>query len=256
MDLLRHFKTQWILTKQGNCPRTLIRKVLILSRPTLRIRVPRFDITGQPFEPSCRGPIHYSTKLCFNLSLDNRGPFRITMQCFKSLDTMELVFQQCSLYSTIQCLTCPWTAGYLLKKMHPSTTKQWFKTVHEYLRTLTSNTGFHTTTVLETSRHPYSFGNEQRESIVLLSCHRGFRFPAVQHAMSLDYKHASNLSMDLLRHFKTQWIPLETRKLSQDAHSKSPIQSRPTLRITVPRFDINLSSHPCPVPFIIQQAVF
>ncbi|GFQ94278.1 hypothetical protein TNCT_587601 [Trichonephila clavata] len=79
-------------TKQGNCPRTLIRKSpYTKALPGLRIRVPKFDI---PFiiQQSC----------VFNLSLDNRGPFlnnkamflichwttddlfRITMQCFKS----------------------------------------------------------------------------------------------------------------------------------------------------------------------------
>ncbi|GFQ66587.1 hypothetical protein TNCT_682121 [Trichonephila clavata] len=61
---------------------------------------------------------------------------------------MELVFQQCmSLYSTIQCLQPVHGQQDTFAEQNASihTTKQWFKTVHEYLRTLTSNTGFHTT---------------------------------------------------------------------------------------------------------------
>ncbi|GFQ80994.1 hypothetical protein TNCT_287371 [Trichonephila clavata] len=78
MDLLRHFKTQWIpLRNKETVPGRSFEKVLILKQATSRITVPRFDITGQPFRSHpCHGPIHYSTKLCFNLSLDNRGPFQ------------------------------------------------------------------------------------------------------------------------------------------------------------------------------------
>ncbi|GFR20596.1 hypothetical protein TNCT_403281 [Trichonephila clavata] len=96
-------------TKQGNCPRTLIESHT--KAGPLQDQVPRFDIR-QPFRSHpCRGPIHYSTKLCFNLSLDNRGPFRITMQCLNPW-TQWNWFQQCmSLLK--QCSTCPWTAGYL-----------------------------------------------------------------------------------------------------------------------------------------------
>ncbi|GFQ83223.1 hypothetical protein TNCT_663511, partial [Trichonephila clavata] len=113
-------------TKQGNCPRTLIRKSpYTKAGPLLRITVPRFDITGQPFRSHpCHGPIHYSTKLCFNVSLDNRGPFRITMQCFKSPGHNGIGFQQCmSLYSTIQCLqpVHGQQDTFSEQKMHPST---------------------------------------------------------------------------------------------------------------------------------------
>ncbi|GFR20588.1 hypothetical protein TNCT_403251 [Trichonephila clavata] len=71
--LLRHFKTQWILAEKLS--QDLSRKVLILKQ-ALPGSSPRFDITGSLSEPSLPGPIHYSTKLCFNLSLDNRGPFQ------------------------------------------------------------------------------------------------------------------------------------------------------------------------------------
>ncbi|GFQ82512.1 hypothetical protein TNCT_361461 [Trichonephila clavata] len=54
-------------TKQGNCPRTLIRKSPYTKAGLrLRITVHRYDIRGQPFRshPS-HSPILYSTKLCF-----------------------------------------------------------------------------------------------------------------------------------------------------------------------------------------------
>ncbi|GFR20825.1 hypothetical protein TNCT_404281 [Trichonephila clavata] len=60
MDLLRHFKTQWIPLKQGNCPRTLIRKVISKAGPLLG-SVPRFDSRGNLSSHPCHGPIHYST---------------------------------------------------------------------------------------------------------------------------------------------------------------------------------------------------
>ncbi|GFR20822.1 hypothetical protein TNCT_404271 [Trichonephila clavata] len=60
--------------------------------------------------------------------------------------------------------------------MHPST-QQNGGFVHEYLRTLTSNTGFHTTSGLETSRGILIAGNDTEKSIVFPSPrHRGFVF--------------------------------------------------------------------------------
>ncbi|GFR20609.1 hypothetical protein TNCT_403331 [Trichonephila clavata] len=86
----------------------------------LRIKCPDL-ISRATFQPSRRGPIYYSTKLCFNLSLDNRGPFQDNNAVFKSLDTMELVSNSACLHSTIQCSTCPWTADtFAEQKMHPS----------------------------------------------------------------------------------------------------------------------------------------
>ncbi|GFR20654.1 hypothetical protein TNCT_403491 [Trichonephila clavata] len=70
------FKTNGSFTKQENPGR--YSKSLILSRPT-HDQVPRFDITGQP-EPSCRGPIHYSTS-CVLICPGQQRTFRITMQC-------------------------------------------------------------------------------------------------------------------------------------------------------------------------------
>ncbi|GFR21591.1 hypothetical protein TNCT_237171 [Trichonephila clavata] len=101
-------------TKQGNCPRTLIRKSpYTKAGPRLRIRVPRFDITGNLSEPSLPRPIHYSTKLCFNLSLDNRDLFRITMQCLNPLTQWNCFPTVQSLYSTIQCLQPVHDSRYL-----------------------------------------------------------------------------------------------------------------------------------------------
>ncbi|GFR20572.1 hypothetical protein TNCT_403191 [Trichonephila clavata] len=116
------------------------------------------------------------------------------------------------------------------------------------LRTLMSNTGFHTTRrSLDSLRHPHSFRERYREKIFYPSRHRGFRFPAVQHTPCLlDYKNASNLSMDLLRHFKTQWILTKQGNVPGRSFEKSLYQSRP-LQDQVPRFDIRATfSEPLP----------
>ncbi|GFQ94296.1 hypothetical protein TNCT_587691 [Trichonephila clavata] len=74
-------------TKQGNCPRTLIRKSpYTKALPGLRIRVPRFDIRGQPFRSHpCHSSIHLFNKAVFLIChWTTDDLFRITMQCFKS----------------------------------------------------------------------------------------------------------------------------------------------------------------------------
>ncbi|GFQ80998.1 hypothetical protein TNCT_287401 [Trichonephila clavata] len=82
---------------------------------------------------------------------------------------MELVFQQCmSLYSTIQCLqpVHGQQDTFAEQKMHPSTQQNsGLKLSMNILRTLTSNTGFHTT---RRSLRPLvgiriALGNIQRE---------------------------------------------------------------------------------------------
>ncbi|GFR20570.1 hypothetical protein TNCT_403181 [Trichonephila clavata] len=102
---------------------------------------------------------------------------------------MELVFQQYALYSTIQCLQPVMTAGYLPEqKMHPSTTKQWFKLSMNILRTLKHRLPYDKA-VLETSRqHPYSF-RANREKIVYPLSPPWISVSAVQHTpCPLDYK--------------------------------------------------------------------
>ncbi|GFQ80970.1 hypothetical protein TNCT_544371 [Trichonephila clavata] len=117
--------------------------------------------------------------------------------------------------------------------MHPSTRQNsGLKLSMNILRTLTSNTGFHTTrrSLRPLVGHPYSFRERYREKSIVFTPppsprHRGFRFPAVQHTpcpFRLQ-SNASNLSMDLLRHFKTQWIPLRNKETVQDAHSKKSL---------------------------------
>ncbi|GFQ99133.1 hypothetical protein TNCT_685181 [Trichonephila clavata] len=138
-----------------------------------------------------------------------------------------------SLYSTIQCLqpVHGQQDTFSEQKMHPSTQQNsGLKLSMNILRTLTSNTGFHTTrrSLRPLVGHPYSFRERYREKSIVSPPsprHRGFRFPAVQHTPCLFrlQSYASNLSMDLLRHFKTQWILYETRKLSKDAHSKKSL---------------------------------
>ncbi|GFQ73337.1 hypothetical protein TNCT_433311 [Trichonephila clavata] len=169
---------------------------------------------------------------------------------------MELVFQQClcfSLLNNTMPSTCP-----AEQKMHPSTQQNsGLKLSMNILRNLTSNTGFHTT---RRSLRPLvgvriALGNNTERKVLFLpppfSPPRGFRFPAVQHTPCLFrlQSNASNLSMDLVRHFKTQWIPLRNKETVQGrSFEKVLILKQLRLRIRVPRFDIRgqpFRSHPC-----------
>ncbi|GFR20814.1 hypothetical protein TNCT_404241 [Trichonephila clavata] len=137
------------------------------------------------------------------------------MQCLNPW-TQWNVFQQCMSLTQIQSSTCPWTAGpSLSRKCIHHTTKQWFKTVHEYFRFDRTQASIRQA-VLETSRDSI-LGNDTEKSIVLPPLPPPWiSFPAVStRHVSLNYKACLNLSMDLLRHFKTQWILYETRKLSR-----------------------------------------
>ncbi|GFQ87590.1 hypothetical protein TNCT_673361 [Trichonephila clavata] len=117
------------------------------------------------------------------------------------------------------------------QKMHPSTQQNsGLKLSMNILRTLTSNTGFHTTrrSLRLSLGVRIALGNNTERKYCFytpLSRHRGFRFPAVQHTPCLFrlQSNASNLSMDLLRHFKTQWIPLRNKETAKDAHSKKSL---------------------------------
>ncbi|GFR01044.1 hypothetical protein TNCT_267091 [Trichonephila clavata] len=97
------------------------------------------------------------------------------MQCFKSLDTMELVFKQCMyLYSTIQCLqpVHGQQDTFAEQKMHPSTQQNsGLKLSMNILRTLTSNTCFHTTrrSLRPLVGHPYSFRERYREKSIVFT---------------------------------------------------------------------------------------
>ncbi|GFQ72597.1 hypothetical protein TNCT_443711 [Trichonephila clavata] len=176
-----------------------------------------------------------------------------------------------SLYSTIQCLqpVHGQQDTFSEQKMHPSTQQNsGLKLSMNILRTLTSNTGFHTT---RRSLRPLvgiriALGTIQREKYCFYPPpsprHRGFRFPAVQHTPCLFrlQSYASNLSMDLLRHFKTQWIPLR---------NKETVQGRSFEKVLILKQDHFLGSQcpdlisrgnlfgaiPATVPFIIQQFV-
>ncbi|GFR20618.1 hypothetical protein TNCT_403361 [Trichonephila clavata] len=84
-----------------------------------------------------------------------------------------------ALYSTIQCLqpVHGQQDTFLSRKcIHPQQNSG-LKLSMNILRTLTSNTGFHTTRrSLTLVGIRIALGNEQRESIVLPPRHRGFRF--------------------------------------------------------------------------------
>ncbi|GFR23473.1 hypothetical protein TNCT_420301 [Trichonephila clavata] len=97
------------------------------------------------------------------------------MQCFKSPGHNGLVFQQCmSLYSTIQCLqpVHGQQDTFAEQKMHPSTQQNsGLKLSMNILRTLTSNTGFHTTrrSLRPLVGHPYSFRERYREKSIVFT---------------------------------------------------------------------------------------
>ncbi|GFR20607.1 hypothetical protein TNCT_403321 [Trichonephila clavata] len=132
MDLLRHFKTQWILSKQGNTqdahskspytkagPLSRIKCPDLISRATFRAILPRSILIQQS---------------CVLTVLDNRGPFRITMQCLNPWTQWNWFSNSAVFYSTIQCLqpVHGQQDTFLSRKcIHPHN-KQWFKTVHEY----------------------------------------------------------------------------------------------------------------------------
>ncbi|GFQ78563.1 hypothetical protein TNCT_380011 [Trichonephila clavata] len=188
-------------TKQGNCPRTLIRKSpYTKAGHFLGSQCPEFDIRGNLFGAILPGPFIIQQGCVFNLSLDNRGPFQDNNACFNStLDTMELVFQQCmSLYSTIQCLqpVHGQQDTFAEQKMHPSTQQNsGLKLSMNILRTLTGNTGFHTTrrSLRPLVGVPYSFREQYREKSIVFTPppppHLDFVFQqsSTRH-VSLDYK--------------------------------------------------------------------
>ncbi|GFQ80991.1 hypothetical protein TNCT_287351 [Trichonephila clavata] len=137
-----------------------------------------------------------------------------------------------SLYSTIQCLqpVHGQQDTFSEQKMHPSTQQNsGLKLSMNILRTLTSNTGFHTT---RRSLRPLvairiALGNNTERKVLFLpplSPHRGFRFPAVQHTPCLFrlQSNASNLSMDLLNISRRNGSLYETRKLPRTLIRKSP----------------------------------
>ncbi|GFR20581.1 hypothetical protein TNCT_403221 [Trichonephila clavata] len=116
---------------------------------------------------------------------------------------MELVSNSAVSTKNTMLSTCPWTAGYLPEqKCIHHTTNSGLKLSMNILRTLTSNTGFHTTrrSLRPLVGHPYSFRNDTEKRLFYSPRHRGFRFPAVQHTCLFRLQSNANLSMDLLRH--------------------------------------------------------
>ncbi|GFQ80965.1 hypothetical protein TNCT_544341 [Trichonephila clavata] len=117
--------------------------------------------------------------------------------------------------------------------MHPSTRQNsGLKLSMNILRTLTSNTGFHTTrrSLRPLVGHPYSFRERYREKSIVFTPPPSprtvdfvFQQSSTRPCPFRLQSNASNLSMDLLRHFKTQWIPLRNKETVQDAHSKKSL---------------------------------
>ncbi|GFR20567.1 hypothetical protein TNCT_403171 [Trichonephila clavata] len=126
--------------------------------------------------------------------------------------------------------TCPWTAGYLLSRkcIHPHN-KTVVKTVHEYFRTLTSKTGFHTTAVLRPLVGIRIALGTTEKVLFYLPRHVDV-FQSTRH-VSLDYKACFKPVNGPPKTFQDDMDPLQTRKLSQDAHSKSPYTKAGHFRI-------------------------
>ncbi|GFQ94297.1 hypothetical protein TNCT_587701 [Trichonephila clavata] len=97
------------------------------------------------------------------------------MQCFKSPGQNGIGFPtvHVSLLNNTMPPTCPWTAGtFAEQKMHPSTQQNsGLKMCMNILRTLTSNTGFHTTrrSLRPLVGHPYSFREQYREKSIVFN---------------------------------------------------------------------------------------
>ncbi|GFR32095.1 hypothetical protein TNCT_719631 [Trichonephila clavata] len=110
------------------------------------------------------------------------------------------------------------------QKMHPSTRhNSGLKLSMNILRTLTSNTGFHTT---RRSLRPLvgiriALGNDTERKVLFLPPPPlpppwiSFSSSPAHACLFRLQSNASNLSMDLLRHFKTQWIPLRNKETVQ-----------------------------------------
>ncbi|GFQ72606.1 hypothetical protein TNCT_443771 [Trichonephila clavata] len=103
-----------------------------------------------------------------------------------------------SLYSTIQCLqpVHGQQDTFSEQKMHPSTQQNsGLKLSMNILRTLTSNTGFHTTrrSLRPLVGHPYSFRNDTERKVLFLpppspaTVDFVFQQSSTRH-VSLDYK--------------------------------------------------------------------
>ncbi|GFQ94261.1 hypothetical protein TNCT_587531 [Trichonephila clavata] len=106
---------------------------------------------------------------------------------------MELVFQQCLRFSLLNN-TMPSTCA-AEQKMHPSTQQNsGLKLSMNILRTLTSNTGFHTTrrSLRPLVERPYSFREQYREKSIVFTPPLSRQWIFFQQSstchVSLDYK--------------------------------------------------------------------
>ncbi|GFQ87507.1 hypothetical protein TNCT_544181 [Trichonephila clavata] len=112
-------------TKQGNCPRTLIRKSpYTKAGHVLGSECPDLISRGNLF-----GAIPARSHSLFNKAVflmchwTTEDLFRITMQCFNPRTQWNRFSNSACLFTQqYNAPTCPWTAGYFSEqKMHPST---------------------------------------------------------------------------------------------------------------------------------------
>ncbi|GFR20862.1 hypothetical protein TNCT_404421 [Trichonephila clavata] len=166
-------------------------------------------------------------------------------------------FQQCmSLTQQYNASTCGQQDTFSEQKMHPSTTKQWFK-LSMNIWDFDEQHGLPYDKRSLRLRHPYSFGNDTEKSIVLpLSRHRGFRFQqsSTRH-VSLNYKACFKPVNGPPKTFQDAMDPLRNKNCPGRS-SKSPYtKAGPLLGSQCPDLISrgNLFEPSCHV-FIIQQS--
>ncbi|GFR20801.1 hypothetical protein TNCT_404191 [Trichonephila clavata] len=122
----------------------------------------------------------------------------------------------CLLLNNTMPPTCPGQQDtFSEQKMHHHTTKQWLKLSMNILRTLTSNTGFHTTDGPWTSRHPYSFGNDTEKVLFSPSPATVDFVSNVQHTPCSDYKACFKPVNGPPKTFQDAMDPLRNKELSR-----------------------------------------
>ncbi|GFR01039.1 hypothetical protein TNCT_267061 [Trichonephila clavata] len=118
----------------------------------------------------------------------------------------------------------------LSRKCIIHTTKQWFKTVHEYFKDFDEQHRLpYDKAVLETLvGHPYSFRERYREKSIVftppLSRHVDFVFQqsSTRH-VSLDYKAMLQTVNGPPKTFQDAMDPLRNKETAKDAHSKKSL---------------------------------
>ncbi|GFR20841.1 hypothetical protein TNCT_404331 [Trichonephila clavata] len=185
MDLLRHFKTQWILCKQGT-PRTLSKSPYTKAGPLLGSQCP--DLISRGTFRAIPATVPFIIQQSCVLMSRQQRTFQDNNACLIPGHN-GMVFHSACLLLNKQCLNLSMDSGYLRRRNASTQQNSGLKLSMNILRTLTSNTGFHTTSGPETSWASVYLGTIQRKVLFYpLSRTVDFVFN-VQHTPCLfDYK--------------------------------------------------------------------